>query len=53
MVLNLLSSTSCQYHAADSLKEYTGVTEATNLNSEDGNSPLPNPDAVLDYIQCR
>ena len=50
MVLDLLSSTSRLYHAADSLKEYTDVTEATNLNFND-DSPLPNPDAVLDYVQ--
>ena len=52
MVLDLLSSTSRQYHAADSLEEYTDVTEATNLDSN-GDSPLPNPDAVLDYVQHR
>jgi len=51
-VLNLLRSTSHQYHAADSLEEHTEVVEMMNIGSG-GDSPLPNPDAVLDYIQYR
>lgn len=51
-VLNLLPSISRRYHAADSLEEHTEVAEMANFNS-DGNSPLPNPDAVLDYVRYR
>ena len=51
-VLNLLSSTSRQYCAADSLEEHNKVVEAMGSNI-DSTSPLPNPDAVLDYIQHR
>ena len=51
-VLNLLPSTAHQYHAADSLKEHTEVAEVMNSGS-DNNSPLPNPDAVLDYVRHR
>jgi hypothetical protein len=51
-VLNLLHSTSRQYHAADSLEEHTEVAETTNFGL-DSNSPLPNPDAVLDYVRYR
>ena len=51
-VLNLLTSTSRQYQAADSLEEHTEVTEATGIDLND-DSPLPNPDAVLDYVRHR
>lgn len=51
-VLNLLHSTPRQYHAADSLEEHTEVAEMANFGSE-GDLPLPNPDAVLDYIRYR
>ena len=51
-VLSLLPSPSCQYHAADSLEEHTQAAEVVNTGS-DVNSPLPNPDAVLDYVRCR
>lgn len=49
-VLDLLSSNSHQYHAADSLEEHDEVAEGTNLDP-DADSPLPNPDAVLDYVR--
>jgi len=49
-VLNLLSSPSCQYHAADSLEEHTEAAEEANADS-DINSPLPNPGAILDYLR--
>ena len=49
-VLNLLTSASRHYHAADSLEEHTEITEGTNIDL-DTNSSLPNPDAILDYIQ--
>lgn len=51
-VLNLLPSTARQYRAADSLEEHTEVAEMMNSGS-DGDSPLPNPDAVLDYVRHR
>ena len=51
-VLDLLSSTSRQYRAADSLEEHDEVVEAMGSNI-DGTSPLPNPDAVLDYVRHR
>jgi len=51
-VLNLLPSPSRQYHAADSLEEHAQVAGAVNAAS-DVDSPLPNPDAVLDYVRCR
>ena len=50
-VLNLLPSPFRQYHAADSLEEHSEVVEATNPVSN--NPPLPNPDAVLDYVRYR
>jgi hypothetical protein len=50
LVLNLLPSPSRQYHAADSLEEHAEAAEATNAGS-DAISPLPNPDAVLDYVR--
>ena len=49
-VLALISSPSRQYHAADSLEEHTEAAEGANIGP-DTNSPLPNPDAVLDYVQ--
>ena len=49
-VLNLLPSPSRQYHAADSLEEYTEVMSETNADSNI-NSPLPNPDNILDYVR--
>ena len=49
-VLNLLPSASRQYHAADSLEEYTEIIGEANAEV-DINSPLPNPDAVLDYVR--
>jgi len=52
MVINMLPSAAHQYHAADSLEEHDEVTEGINFNS-DTNSPLPNPDAVLDYVRYR
>lgn len=51
-VLNLLPSTSRQCYAADSLEEYTDVTQTVNPDFE-VDSPLPNPDAVLDYVWCQ
>lgn len=51
-VLSLLPSTSRQYLAADSLEEHTEATEAINSDL-DTNSPLPNPDAILDYVRYR
>lgn len=52
-VLNLLSSTSHQYHAADSLEEHSKVMEVMNSGLDTG-STLPNPNAILDYVwhQC-
>ena len=49
-VLDLLPSDPRQYHAADSLEERNEVAEGTNLDP-DVDSPLPNPDAVLDYVR--
>jgi len=49
-VLTLISSPSRQYHAADSLEEHTEAAEGANIGP-DTNSPLPNPDAVLDYVR--
>lgn len=49
-ILNLLSSTSRQYLAADSLEEHTDTMQRTNPDC-DVDSPLPNPDAVLDYVR--
>jgi len=49
-VLELLSSNSHQYHAADSLEERDEVAEEANLDPDIA-SPLPNPDAVLDYVR--
>lgn len=49
-VLNLISSPSKQYHAADSLEEHTEAARTANTNS-DIESPLPNPDAILDYVR--
>jgi len=51
-VLGLLHSISCQYHAADSLEEHTEVAEMANSGFGD-DSPLPNPDAILDYVRYR
>jgi len=51
-VLNLLHSTSRQYHAADSLEEHTEVAEMANVGSS-GDSHLPNPDAILDHVRYR
>ena len=51
-VLNLLPSTSRQYHAADSLEEHDEVMRTTDPDS-DINSPLPTPDAVLNYVRYR
>lgn len=51
-VLHLLPSTSRQYLAADLLEEYTEATEAANSGT-DTDSPLPNPDAILDYVRYR
>jgi hypothetical protein len=51
MVLTLISSPSHKYHAADSLEEHTEVAEAANTGSDTTDSPLPNPDAVLDYVR--
>ena len=48
-VLNLLPSRFRQYHAADSLEEHSEVAEA--MNPVSNNPPLPNPDAILDYVQ--
>ena len=48
-VLSLLPSTSRQYLVADLLEEHTEATEAINSDL-DTNSPLPNPDAILDYV---
>ena len=51
-ILHLLNSTSHQYNAVDMLEEHTEAVEMVNLNSNvDPNSPLPNPNAILDYIQ--
>jgi hypothetical protein len=53
-VLNLLTSTSRQYNAADALEEHIEAVEAANINPDvDSDSPLPNPDAVLDYVRYR
>ena len=49
-VLTLISSPSRKYHAADSLEEHTEVAEAAEIDS-DTTSPLPTPDAILDYVQ--
>ena len=49
-VLDLLSSDSRHYHAADSLEEHSEVAEGTSLDPN-VDSPLPNPDAVLDYVR--
>lgn len=46
-VLTLIPSPSRQYHAADSLEEHAEAAEA-NIGSD---APLPNPDAVLDYVR--
>jgi len=51
-VLSLLHSTSRQYHAADSLEKHAEVAEMVNFGSG-GDSPLPNPDAILDYVRYR
>ena len=51
-VLGLLPSTSRQYHAADSLEEHDEVMGAMDPDS-DIDSPLPSPDAVLDYVRYR
>ena len=51
-VLNLLPSPSRQYLAADSLEEHAEATEAIN-SDPDVDSPLPNPDAILDYVRYR
>jgi hypothetical protein len=50
-VLDLLSSSSRHYHAADSLEERDEVVETTNFDLNE--SPLPNPDSVLDYVRYR
>ena len=49
-VLTLISSPSRQYHAADLLEEHTEAAEVATIGLED-DSPLPNPDAVLDYVR--
>ena len=49
-VLDLLSSTTRRYHAADSLEEHTEVMDGLCPDSSE-HSPLPNPDAVLDYVR--
>jgi len=51
-VLDLLPSASRQYHAADSLEELDEVMGAMDPDS-DVDSPLPSPDAVLDYVRHR
>ena len=51
-VLDLLPSSSRQYHAADSLEEHTEAGEVVSFDS-DTISPLPNPDAILDYARYR
>lgn len=51
-VLNLLSSASRLYYATDSLEEHTEVTDAMDLDPNI-DSPLPNPDAILDYVRSR
>ena len=51
MVLDLLSSSSRHYHAADSLEERDEVVETTNFDLNE--SLLPNPDSILDYVQYR
>ena len=49
-VLSLLPSASRQYHAADSLAEHAEAAEVAGSNP-DVYPPLPNPDAVLDYVR--
>ena len=49
-VLKLLPSTSRRYYAADSLEEHSGVIDEVSPDSNDL-SPLPNPDAILDYVR--
>ena len=51
-VLDLLPLTSHQYLAADSLEEHAEAKEAAN-SEPNTDSPLPNPDAILDYVQYR
>ena len=53
-ILRLLDSASRHYNAADTLEEHAEAVEMANHNSDtDFNSPLPNPDAVLDYVRYR
>jgi ATP-dependent DNA helicase PIF1 len=49
-VLDLIPSTSRHYHSADSLEEHSEAAEAANADSET-DLPLPNPDAILDYVR--
>ena len=51
-VLELLPSTSRQYNVADSLEEHDEVMGTMNPDS-DINSPLPSPNAVLNFMRYR